>query len=535
MPVSPTLLVLVPLLYLSAALIPERLVAGQRRWMIASSAAVVAPLLALVAAAALVAGHGGVSRLPAGPRLMVTVGVRLDGVTVVMLLLTTCIAAVILRFSRHYLHGEPGLSRHVRWFLATMAAVSLLVVTDDLAVLVVAWTASSLGLHQLLTFYGERPSALIAAHKKFLASRAADVALVGAVALIWVTTGTQRIGEVLAASAAMPVMPPSLRLAGLLLAVGVILRSAQLPFHGWLIQVMEAPTPVSAFLHAGIVNIGGFVLIRLATLTGRLDAAQGLLVLVGTMTAVLAALVMSTRVSVKVALAWSTCAQMGFMLLECGLGAYGLALMHLAAHSLYKAHAFLKSGRAVEQHGLQRMTVAPARVSADAWLRAGVLSTSVVVTLGLVPGIAIRADQDLRIGAVLLALALAPLFLLDATRDARTMLRRGGTAAAIAALYALLHAAFAVIAPAVAGAPLQHALRLTLVVVCFVLLYVVQAMVTARPKGRVAGALYPACFAGFYLDELCTRLTFRVWPPRVVPVRTVHSRPGVLELQEIAA
>jgi NAD(P)H-quinone oxidoreductase subunit 5 len=535
MPAAPTLLLLVPLLYLAAALIPERLVTGQRRWTIALAAGAAAPLLALLATADVVAGHGGISRLSAGPWLPVTVGVRLDALTVVMLLLITFIAAVILRFSRRYLDGEVGLSRHVRWFLATMAAVSLLVITDDLVVLVAAWTASSLALHQLLTFYGERPSALIAAHKKFLASRAADVALVGAVALIWGTTGTQRIGDLLAASAAMPAMPAALQLAGLLLAVGVILRSAQLPFHGWLIQVMEAPTPVSAFLHAGIVNIGGFVLIRLAPLSGRLDAAQVLLVIVGTVTAVLAALVMTTRVSVKVALAWSTCAQMGFMLLECGLGAYGLALMHLVGHSLYKAHAFLASGRTVEQQMLQRMTPAPARVSAGAWLLAGVLSASVVVAVGTALGVVTHADQELRVAALILAFALAPLFLLDATKDAGTMMRRFGVAVGVAALYATLHAAFAGMAPSTAGAPTNHALRLAIVVVCFVLLYVVQAIIAARPKGRVASALYPACFAGFYLDELYTRLTFRLWPPRVLTVRPMQGRAGMPVLREIAA
>ncbi len=537
MPAAPTLLLLVPLLYLSAALIPERVGGSplERRWTIALTAAIGAPLLALLAVVTVVTGHGRVARVAFPGYSAVTLGVRLDGLTVVMLLLITFIAAVILRFSRRYLHGEAGLSRHVRWFLATMAAVSLLVITDDLTVLVAAWTASSLALHQLLTFYGERSAALIAAHKKFLASRAADVAIVGALALIWTTTGTQRIGAVLAASAAMQAVPASLQLAGLLLAIGVALRSAQLPFHGWLIQVMEAPTPVSAFLHAGIVNIGGFVLIRLAPLTGRLDAAQTLLVVVGTLTAVLAALVMTTRVSVKVALAWSTCAQMGFMLLECGLGAYRLALMHLVGHSLYKAHAFLSSGRAVEQQLQRRMTPAPARTPAAAWLLAAVASASVVVAVGAALGVVAHADQELRIAALILAFALAPLFLLDAMKDAATMMRRVGVAVGIAALYATLHAAFAGMAPAMVGAPRQQALRLAIVVVGFVMLYVIQALVAANPMGRLTRAWYPACFAGFYLDERWTRLTFRLWPPRALPARIANARRAMPVLREVAA
>ncbi len=135
----------------------------------------------------------------------------------------------------------------------------------------------------------------------------------------------------------------------MLLAFAAILKTAQLPLHGWLIQVMEAPTPVSALLHAGVVNMGGFVLLRVAELIGLVPSAQWLLVIVGSLTAVLAGMVMLTRISIKVRLAWSTCAQMGFMLMEIGLGLYELALLHLVAHSLYKAYAFLSSGEAVER------------------------------------------------------------------------------------------------------------------------------------------------------------------------------------------
>jgi NAD(P)H-quinone oxidoreductase subunit 5 len=127
----------------------------------------------------------------------------------------------------------------------------------------------------------------------------------------------------------------------------VVLKTAQLPFHGWLTQVMEAPTPVSALLHAGVVNLGGMVLIKLSALWSVVPLASWLLVLWGGLTAGLACWVMQTRISIKLRLAWSTCAQMGFMLMECGLGQYSLALLHLVTHSIYKAHAFLSSGSQV--------------------------------------------------------------------------------------------------------------------------------------------------------------------------------------------
>jgi NAD(P)H-quinone oxidoreductase subunit 5 len=132
-----------------------------------------------------------------------------------------------------------------------------------------------------------------------------------------------------------------------LLVAGAMLKSAQFPFHSWLPDTMETPTPVSALMHAGIINAGGFLIIRLNPLVTLSPAALSTLALFGAFTALFASLVMLTHASVKRSLAFSTVAQMGFMMLECGLGAFGLAVLHLVAHSLYKAHAFLASGSIV--------------------------------------------------------------------------------------------------------------------------------------------------------------------------------------------
>jgi NAD(P)H-quinone oxidoreductase subunit 5 len=280
-------------------------------------------------------------------------GVRLDAVTSVMLLLVSFIGLIIVRYARTYLHGEAGLARFHRWLLLTLAAVTSLVVVNNLLVLALAWIATSVALHQLLTFYPDRTAAVVAAHKKFLVSRLADLCLLGFLALTQASVGSLELDQVTAWAGAHPGRTPSMQLAAGLLVVAVALKSAQLPFHGWLTQVMEAPTPVSALLHAGVVNIGGFVLIRLAPLLAGAGPARMLLVVVGLVSTVIASLIMTTRVSVKVALAWSTCAQLGFMLVQCGLGLWHLALLHLVAHSLYKAHAFLSTGTAVHGWRLQ--------------------------------------------------------------------------------------------------------------------------------------------------------------------------------------
>ncbi len=132
------------------------------------------------------------------------------------------------------------------------------------------------------------------------------------------------------------------------LAAAALLKSAQFPVHGWLTEVMETPTPVSALLHAGVINAGGFLLIRFADVMLLAPGVLAVLVMVGGFTALFGGLVMLTQPAVKTSLAWSTVAQMGFMILECGLGLFPLALLHIVAHSLYKTHSFLASGEAVE-------------------------------------------------------------------------------------------------------------------------------------------------------------------------------------------
>ncbi|MBV7562824.1 NADH-quinone oxidoreductase subunit L [Pseudomonas sp. sia0905] len=441
-----------------------------------------------------------------------------DRLGLAMASLISLLALVIVGFSARYLQGEPGQRRYLLALLGTLAAVALVVTSGDLYALVAAWIVSSLCLHQLLTFYPDRPMALVVAHKKFLASRLADLCLVAACVLLVQATGSSELQvmleQVTARVQQAGALGWELHLAAVLLVLAVILKSAQLPVHGWLIQVMEAPTPVSALLHAGLVNLGGFVLLRFAPLLSAAPLAQTLLVTVGGLTAVLAALVMMTRISIKVRLAWSTCAQMGFMLLEIGLGLYELALVHLLAHSLYKAHAFLASGETVLQVRHQALQPTRPVPSLKALLLALVLAALTVVLLDQLWRHFVPA-QPLPLEALaILAVGLAP-----------WCLRRGQplyaaiTLAALLGLYLLWHLAASWILAShgpLPGAPLalsMFALGL------FLALYLLQAWIVARPQGALAQRLYPAAFAGFFVDEHFTRLTFRVWPVRPLPQR----------------
>ncbi|MCD8530638.1 MAG: NADH-quinone oxidoreductase subunit L, partial [Saccharospirillaceae bacterium] len=259
-----------------------------------------------------------------------------------LLLLLSVMALVVVKFSRRYLAADPGFGRYLRWLLLTLAAVALVFISNHLLLFALGWIAISLALHQLLMFYPDRPRAALAAHKKFLLARLAESSLLIAFYLLWQHHGTATIDTLLNAYQTPAVLSLNEQVAAVLIALTALIKCAQLPVHGWLIQVVEAPTPVSALLHAGVINLGGFLLILFAPLFLQVAAAQWLVLLVAGLTTVLAALIMTTRISIKVRLAWSTSAQMGLMLIECALGLVELALLHLLAHSAYKAWAFFK-------------------------------------------------------------------------------------------------------------------------------------------------------------------------------------------------
>ena len=514
------LLAVVPLLYLLAAIGP--LLTGgyvEKRWRLARVSAGAAAVATLLSFTLLLVGDAGLFRGP----VLVSLGefgalhlsLRSDALGALMLVLVSFIGWVIVGYSQPYLHGEHGQARYIRGLMLTLAAVTLQVMTNNLMVLALAWISTSLALHSLLTFFNTRPQALVAAHKKFIASRVADVCLIAAIVLIGQQLGTLEIDQAIATAKSLPELTVQLQAAALLFAASALLKCAQLPVHGWLIQVMEAPTPVSALLHAGVVNLGGFLLIRLGGLVGDVPAAQAFLVVVGSTTAVVAALVMMTRISIKVSLAWSTCAQMGFMMMQCGLGLYDLALLHLLAHSLYKAHAFLGAGGAVEQNKLQQMTPPPPPLSAIQWLAGALIGMVLVAAAALAWGFSPAHAPALWAVGAILSLALAPLVARPLREGSSWQRLTGPTVGfGVALAYFGLHAVFGrwLGLDSNGGAP--SLALIAWVLGCFGLLFVVQGTVRARPHGALARGLYPWLFAGLYFDELFTRLTFWVWPAR---------------------
>jgi NAD(P)H-quinone oxidoreductase subunit 5 len=364
--------------------------------------------LAAFAVSALV----GILLLVSGAATSPTLGIssfglatRVDVLSIIMMLLVSFVGWVVLRFSGTYLDGEAEQGPFTGWMLLTLASVLLLVQSGTLVQLVIAWIATSLFLHKLLLFYPERVEAQRAAKKKWIVSRAGDVALLAAALILMVSYGTGDIASILAQASDGQATASTIWVAGLL-ALAALLKSAQFPTHGWLTEVMETPTPVSALLHAGVINAGGFLLIRFADVMLLAPGVLAVLVMIGGFTALFGGLVMLTQSAVKTSLAWSTVAQMGFMILQCGLALFPLALLHIVAHSLYKAHAFLASGGTVDLVAAIRrpgpVAVPSPGAVGKAFLIALAIYAVVAILFALIFGFDSKSPQALALGAILI-------------------------------------------------------------------------------------------------------------------------------------
>ncbi len=451
-----------------------------------------------------------------------SIGTYVNSVTIIMLLLVSFVGAIVSRYARNYLDGDPNQGRFHKWLSLTLASILTLIVSGNLLMFSLAWIATSLCLHELLMFYRERPAAVLSAHKKFIASRIGDASLLMAIFLIGSTLHTLEFNEIFARMAAMTgPLPLSLEAASLLVVLSAGLKSAQFPFHGWLIQVMEAPTPVSALLHAGIVNAGAFLVIRMSPIMSHSVTALTVLAIVGLLTLALASLVMLTQTSIKVSLAWSTTAQMGFMLLECGLGLYSLAMLHLVAHSLYKAHAFLASGSGVDGFRAPIIRYEPKGFQAGQLLASLVISSAMALAMAAAFGLSWQQQPALIAAGIIVAIAVGQLMLQSTSLhfNATALLRVIGLSAIVLLAYFTLHELFD---RALAGSvlPLQHnagAFRSALVpltIAAFAGLMLMQQYIKAS-SSSLRERLYLHLYNGLYIDVYITRLLQRLWPAPV--------------------
>lgn len=356
---------------------------------IAISIASVVQLVSTGSATSPIIGAGGIG-----------LSIRLDAVSATMLAMIATIGWAVLRYSANYLDGEARQGAFIGWMAATLANVLLFVLAGNLVQLVVAWIATSLCLHRLLLFYPERLQAIRGARKKFIVARLSDAALAGAAVLLWQAYDTIDLATILA-DARGGLVPVGAQAAAGLLAIAAVLKSVQFPTHGWLTEVVDTPTPVSALLHAGVVNGGGFLLVRFADVMLLTPGVLAVLVMIGGFTALLGGLAMLGQPAVKNSLAWSTIAQMGFMIMQCGLALFPLALLHIVAHSFYKAHAFLSSGTAVDVVAAIRRPGPVAVPSGRNVAAAFALALAIYAAIGALFGLGDKPPQAIGLGAIL--------------------------------------------------------------------------------------------------------------------------------------
>jgi len=433
----------------------------------------------------------------------------IDPLSALMLMLVSFLGIVVTRYAINYLEGDPGQARFSGWLVLTLISVMTLVTSSNLLMFTAAWIATSLSLHQLLTFYRERPAALVAARKKFIISRLADACMITALVLVWRSHGTWEFHELFA----NPGGPHSGLVAGCLVAAAM-LKSAQFPFHSWLPDTLETPTPVSALMHAGIINAGGFLIVRLSPLVTQSPTALNTLALLGAFTALFASVIMMTQTSIKKSLAWSTVAQMGFMMLQCGLGAFALAMLHIVAHSLYKAHAFLSSGSVVNL--TQSAWTPVGRPAAHPLVVIGSLAVSSTVGFGIAAllGVTLKSDPGhmLLIAVFIMAMAHLLWTLWSSSMRQRLILRGLGIVVAATAACFALHASFEhLLASSVPSyAPARNGLEyavMILVALLFLAVLVFQSQLPAWASRPFVARLYVHASNGFYVGTLFNRIT----------------------------
>jgi NAD(P)H-quinone oxidoreductase subunit 5 len=303
-------------------------------------------------------------------------GVAVDGLTVLLWVVVTFFSGIVHSYSRRYMAG----SAHETTFFATVFAftltVMLLVAANHLALFALAWLTMGLLMAKLVGVvdgWEQARAAASVARRYFLAS---SVLLAAGLTALWWATGATTISGV--AGAAGSLGGPVWLLAACCLVLAAMIQSALVPFHTWLLSSMTAPTPASALMHAGFVNAGGILLLRFAPVV-TVDASLMLaIVAVGAASALVGKLVKSVQSDVKGELGSSTVGQMGFMIMQAGLGFFGAAITHLVLHGFYKAYQFLGSGGQVARqsptaHAARETTVVGVAVTLVTGLAGGAL------------------------------------------------------------------------------------------------------------------------------------------------------------------
>ena len=290
----------------------------------------------------------------------VPLGFYVDRLSAIMMVLISAIGTIIYTYSINYMDREPHERRYLAMIGVTVCVLLCMVSSGNLMMLFIFWQILSYLLY-LLIHNHTHAATLEGAFRTLTILRIGDVAFLAGIALAYSLYGTLEFPDlftVAVQSTATVSLGPGMEFNGatavtLLLLIGAMSKSAQFPLHIWLPRYLYAPTPVTALLHAGIINAGGFLINRLAPVFGLSSTTLHIAFVIGTFTAIIGASMMLVQNDIKNMLGFSTIGQMGYMIMECGLGAFSLAVFHLIAHGLFKATVFLNSGNVIHKARLE--------------------------------------------------------------------------------------------------------------------------------------------------------------------------------------
>ena len=288
----------------------------------------------------------------------------LDPLSAVMLLVVTGVGFIIHVYSIGYMCAEDGYYRFFSYMNLFLFSMLVLILANNFLLMFVGWEGVGLCSYLLIGYYFDRRSAGDAGKKAFIVNRIGDVGFVLGILLIFATFNSIDYGAVFRQIASGTERFPFesglgiLGAIGLLLFVGATGKSAQIPLYVWLPDAMEGPTPVSALIHAAtMVTAGVYMVVRCSPIFTRSEVAMSVVMIVGILTALLAATIALAQTDIKRVLAYSTVSQLGYMFVAAGVGASSAAIFHLMTHAFFKALLFLGAGSVIHSmSGEQDMT-----------------------------------------------------------------------------------------------------------------------------------------------------------------------------------
>lgn len=339
------------------------MIAGHRRERIAPLAGAVATAASLGVALVIGFRHWGDAAASAVGSYEIStggtpilVGLRVDQLSASMLVLATAVALLVQVYSVSYLRGDPRYPTYTALVCLFTAAMSLVVVADDLFVLLVGWEVMGVCSYFLISHHWELEPARAGAVKAFVMTRLGDIGFLFGIFVIGEAAGTYQISGVISAAEAGSITSGEATISALLLLCGVVGKSAQFPLHSWLPDAMPGPTPISALIHAAtMVAAGVYLVARLLPVFVLSDVAMAVLSGIAVITMLGSALMALAADDLKRVLAWSTVSQLAYMFAALSLAGYGAAVLHLLSHGAFKALLFLAAGSVIHAVGTQRL------------------------------------------------------------------------------------------------------------------------------------------------------------------------------------